>query len=136
MLLASCCARRAEAVSSYERHADSVASLRYVSSHGLERIVDTETIIMRQDSTGRLVPVARDIVRRREKTTENASRTDTAVVRTENKENTHSIEKTQPEPRKEANRGTWMLAAGFILFFSAFFIGMALYIKKLWKSRN
>lgn len=135
-LLLTGCRTKAVTVAAVERHADSVASLRSVQSHGLQSFSETETIILRQDSTGRLVPVAHDIVRRTEKSTETHRTADTTHFQSQDKETIRQEKETQPAAKKTADGNRWAFAIVMLIMFSALVMMLAIYLLKLWKSRN
>lgn len=135
-ILLTACRSKASAVSVAERHADSVAALRSVSSRGINVFSETETIIMRQDSTGRLVPVAHNIIRHTEKSTENVSTADTTHFQSQDKENIKKEKETQPAAKKTADGNKWAFAIVMLIMFSALVMMLAIYLLKLWKSRN
>lgn len=63
LLLCGCCSKRHTVTAVESRHADTVATLEARRVSTLERETVTERLVMRPDSAGRLVVVARDVVR-------------------------------------------------------------------------
>ena len=135
-LLLEGCRTKAVTVTAVDRHADSVAALRSIQSHGLHVFSETETIILRQDSTGRLVPVAHDIVRHTKRSTETNRTEDTSMVVTNTISKKENIKETTPA-RQEVDKGNRIaFSIVMLLLFTAFVLVLAIYLLKLWKSRN
>ena len=63
LLLCGCCSKRHTVKAVETRHADTVATMEARRVSTLERETVTERLVMRPDSLGRLVVVARDVVR-------------------------------------------------------------------------
>lgn len=135
-LMLAGCRTKAVTVTAVDRHADSVSALRSIQSHGLHVFSETETIILRQDSTGRLVPVAHDIVRHTEKSTETRQIADTTHFQSQDKETIKKEKETQPAAKKTDNGRGAVFAIVMLLLFTAFVLVLAIYLLKLWKYRN
>ena len=81
LLLCGCCSKRHTVKAVETRHADTVATLEARRVSTLERETVTERLVMRPDSLGRLVVVARDVVRTTDRGTSVTA--DTAERKTE-----------------------------------------------------
>ena len=117
------------------RHADSVAALSSVSASTLDKVEVWETVIMRQDSLGRLVPVRHDIVRHTEKATQSETRDDTAAFEASSEEKYQNNEKTVTAAPHEARRTFKWFVAGIWLGFAALAIMLVAYLIKKGKGR-
>ena len=115
------------------RRADSVAALRSVGASTLDRVETWETLVMRADSLGRLVPVSRDVIRHTEKASESAMRGDTAVFAASNEEQHHKDTHKAAEAAKTSRAGFTGFAIGVWVAFSALVLLLATYILKQWK---
>ena len=115
------------------RHADSVAALSSVSATTLDRVETWETLVMRADSLGRLVPVSRGLVRHTEKSSESAQRGDTAVFAASNEEQHHQETQKAAEAVKTSRAGVTGFAVGLWFAFSAVVLLLAAYLLSKWK---
>lgn len=114
-----------------ERHADSVASLRSIGARELTRETETTTIVMRPDTLGRLVEVARDVTR--SVTRETAKQADTAVFHYETMQNTVKETKTQ-ETRQDTDRANaTAFVAGVWVALTLLVAGLAAILYMRWK---
>ncbi len=135
LLLASCCAHKVEAVSSSSRHADTVATLRSLSARTIDRQVTTETIVIRRDSLGRMVPVSHVIVRHTDKTEDVTS--DTSDFKAETKVETKSetaMKETTAERHDKGGR--WAMGVKLWLLFAILAALAATYIIRTWESKD
>jgi hypothetical protein len=123
------CGCRAKADTVAMRHADSVAALRSVGASTLDREETWETVTMRADNLGRLVPVSRDVIRHTEKATRNATRHDTAVF-TSSTEELHHQETKNAAAATQTSRagftgfviGVWLASTGMVLLLAAYLL--------------
>lgn len=135
LLLASCCARKAEAVSSSSRHADTVATLRSLSARTIDRRTTTETIVMRPDSTGRMVPVSHVIVRHTDKTEDVTA--DTSDYRAEAEIGTETAKAETATPSAREGTGLkWAVGVTLWLLLAVLIALEAVYLYKRWTSRD
>lgn len=135
MLLASCCARKAEAVSSSSRHADTVATLRSLSARTIDRRTTTETIVMRPDSMGRMVPVSHVIVRHTDKTEDVSA--DTSDYRAEAEAVTETAKAETATPSAREGTGLkWAVGVTLWLLLAVLIALEAVYLYKRWTSRD
>lgn len=137
LLLASCCARKAEAVSSSSRHADTVATLRSLSARTIDRRTTTETIVMRPDSMGRMVPVSHVIVRHTDKTEDVTADTSDyrAEAEAEAVTETARVETATPSAR-EGTGLKWAVGVTLWLLLAVLIALEAVYLYKRWTSRD
>ena len=135
LLLASCCARKAEAVSSSSRHADTVATLRSLSARTIDRRTTTETIVMRPDSMGRMVPVSHVIVRRTDKTEDVTADTSGYKSEAEAVTETAKVETATPSAR-EGTVLKWAVGVTLWLLLAVLIALEAVYLYKRWTSRD
>lgn len=135
LLLASCCARKAEAVSSSARHADTVATLRSLSARTIDRQVTTETIVIRRDSLGRMVPVSHVIVRHTDKTEDVTADTSDFKAEIKAEAKAETATKETPTARHETG-GRWSMGVTLWLLFVILAALAATYIIRTWKSRD
>lgn len=136
LLVVGCRVRKTETTDTHTRSLDSIASLRSIATSTLEREVVWETVVMRQDSTGNLVIVAKDIKKRTERAAENVQKCDTARFDTQIVESIHHSEEKAAEvakPRKTAATGFVM---GFWLSFALFVAVLAFSLYKSWTLRK
>ena len=115
------------------RHSDSVAALSSLSASTLDRVETWETLVMRADSLGRLVPVSRGLVRHTEKSSESAQRGDTAVFAALNEEQHHQETQKAAEAVKTSRAGVTGFAVGLWFAFSAVVLLLAAYLLSKWK---
>lgn len=135
LLLASCCARKAEAVSSSSRHADTVATLRSLSARTIDRRTTTETIVMRPDSMGRMVPVSHVIVRHTDKTEDVTA--DTSDYRAEAEAVTETAKAETATPSAREGTGLkWAVGVTLWLMLAVLIALEAVYLYKRWTSRD
>lgn len=134
LLLASCCARKAEAVSSSSRHADTVAALRSLSARTIDRQVTTETIVIRRDSLGRMVPVSHVIVRHTDKTEDVTA--DTSDFKAEAKDEAKKETAKKETTARHDTGGRWAMGVTLWLLFAILAALAATYIIRTWKSRD
>ena len=135
LLLASCCARKAEAVSSSSRHADTVATLRSLSARTIDRRTTTETIVMRPDSTGRMVPVSHVIVMHTDKTEDVTADTSDYRAEAETVTETAKVETAAPSAR-EGTVLKWAVGVTLWLLLAVLIALEAVYLYKRWTSRD
>lgn len=135
LLLASCCARKAEAVSSSSRHADTVATLRSLSARTIDRRTTTETIVMRPDSMGRMVPVSHVIVRHMDKTEDVTADTSDYRAEAEAVTETARMETATPSAREGAAL-KWAVGVTLWLLLAVLIALEAVYLYKRWTSRD
>lgn len=135
LILASCCARKAEAVSSSSRHADTVATLRSLSARTIDRRTTTETIVMRPDSMGRMVPVSHVIVRRTDKTEDVTADTSDYKSEAETVTETAKVETATPSAR-EGTVLKWAVGVTLWLLLAVLIALEAVYLYKRWTSRD
>lgn len=135
LLLASCCARKAEAVSSSSRHADTVATLRSLSARTIDRRTTTETIVMRPDSMGRMVPVSHVIVRHTDKTEDVTADTSDYRAEAETVTETAKVETAAPSAREGAAL-KWAVGITLWLLLAVLIALEAVYLYKRWTSRD
>lgn len=131
LLLLYGCRSKADTVA--VRHADSVSALRSVGASTLDRVETWETLVMRADSLGRLVPVSRDVIRHTEKASESAMRGDTAVFAASNEEQHHQETKKAAEAAQTSRAGFTGFAIGVWAAFSAVVLLLAAYLLSKWK---
>lgn len=127
------CGCRAKADTVAMRHADSVAALRSVSASTLDRVDTWETVVMRADSLGRLVPVSRDVIRHTERASASATRHDTCVFDASTEELHHQETKNAAAATQTSRAGftgfvigVWLASTGMVLLLAA-------YLLKKWK---
>lgn len=140
IMLASCCTHR-ESVASSVRHCDTVAELRSISARQLHSETVWETIIMRQDTAGRLVPVSREITRRTHTERENTADTSRSEVKAEAvaEEKSVSTETASPSASSRDKTPGWVKALVFLLVFVTITFGIFAfhkYLEKKWQSMN
>lgn len=139
-MLASCCMHR-ESVASSVRTCDTVSELRSISARQLQSETVWETIIMRQDSTGHLVPVSREVTRRTHNERENAADTSRSEVKAEavtEERSESNVTATPSAPSRDGAPG-WVKALVFLLVFITVAFGIFAfykYLEKKWKSIN
>ena len=131
LLLLYGCRSKADTVA--VRHADSVAALSSVAATTLDRVETWETLVMRADSLGRLVPVSRDVIRHTEKASESAMRGDTAVFAASTEQLHHQETETAAEAAKTSRAGFTGFAIGVWVAFSALVMLLASYMLSKWK---
>lgn len=134
--LFGCRSRKELTASDFGRHADSVAALRSIAAHEIVTESETTTIVMRPDTLGRLVEVARDVVRTVTRTAENAMRGDTAVFVADTKRHSTETIKTQETLQGEATRRPAAFLYGMWAAFTLLAFGLLLYLAKTWTSRH
>lgn len=134
--LFGCRSRKELNASDFGRHADSVAVLRSIAARELVSETETTTIVMRPDTLGRLVEVARDVVRIVTRTAETAMQGDTAFFVAETKQHSTNTKKTQETLQGEAKRQPVAFLFGMWAAFSMLAFGLALYLVKTWTSRH
>lgn len=128
-----CRSRKEVAIATTERHTDSVASLRSIGARELTRETETTTIVMRPDTLGRLVEVARDVTRSVTRETETAKQADTAVFHSDTMQNTIQETKTQ-ETRQDTERANaTAFVAGMWVTFTILVAGLAAILYMKWK---
>lgn len=135
LLLASCCARKAEAVSSSSRHSDTVATLRSLSARTIDRQVTTETIVIRRDSLGHMVPVSHVIVRHTDKTEDVTADTSDFKADTKVESKAETATKETPAARHDT-RGRWAMGVTLWMLFAILAALAATYIIRTWNSRD
>lgn len=131
LLLLYGCRAKADTVS--VRHADSVAALRSVAASTLDRVETWETVVMRADSLGRLVPVSRDVIRHIEKASGSAMRGDTAVFTASTEELHHKETKHAAAATQTSRAGFTGFAIGMWTAFTGVTLLLAAYLLKKWK---
>lgn len=131
------CRCKAVTVTQSERHADSTATLTQRTSKGVDRIVETELLVMRADSLGRLVPVIREVVRHTEHSAENTEINDTVTVTAQEIMDEETVEQKDRTDAaiRERRLAIGILSACFVLF-SAIFSLLLIYLYKSWKLKN
>lgn len=130
LLLYGC---RAKAGTVSVRHADSVAALRSVAASTIDRVETWETVTMRADSLGRLVPVSRDVTRHTEKASGRAMRGDTGVFKASVEELHHEENETRPAATETSRAGFTGFAIGMWTAFTGVTLLLAAYLLKKWK---
>lgn len=132
LLLLYGCRSKADTVA--VRHADSVAALSSMAAATLDRVETWETLVMRADSLGRLVPVSRDVIRHTEKASESAMRGDTAFFSASTEQQLHHQEtKKAAEAAQTSRAGFTGFAIGVWIAFSALVLLLASYMLSKWK---
>lgn len=109
IVLTSC---KAKAVTSTAtmRHADSVAALRSIAARDLNRVEVWETLVMKADTTGCLVPVSREIRRHTEKAAESVQSADTARFTVQDIQSTNQVEEKAADATDTPRTGfNWFL---------------------------
>lgn len=115
----------------YERtgNAEGVALLSSIAARAMERTETWETVVMKADTTGKLVPVSREVRTRKERMTENESRGDTALFqKSERQEERQEDEKavTATETGKTARfafvSGVWFGIAALVVLLALILI--------------
>lgn len=135
LLLLYGCRSKADTVA--VRHADSVAALSSVAATTLDRVETWETLVMRADSLGRLVPVSRDVVRHTEKSSESAVRGDTSVFAASNEQSHHQENERAAEAPQTSRAGFKGFAVGLWVAFTGMTLLLASYLLKTWtRSRD
>ena len=133
--LVACRSRKAVALTSLERHADSVGVLRSIAARELTRETETTVVTMRPDSTGTLVEVSRDVFRTVTRETENAIKSDTGAFHAETMQDTIKEEKTQETKTNEAKGRSRAFVAGMVATAVVLASGLAAITYAKWKSR-
>ena len=133
--LVACRSRKAVALTSLERHADSVGVLRSIAARELTRETETTVVTMRPDSTGTLVEVSRDVFRTVTRETENAIKSDTGSFHAETMQDTIKEEKTQETQTSEAKGRSRAFVAGMVATALLLASGLAAITYAKWKSR-
>lgn len=133
--LVACRSRKAVALTSLERHADSVGVLRSIAARELTRETETTVVTMRPDSTGTLVEVSRDVFRTVTRETENAIKADTGAFHAETMQDTIKEEKTQETQTSEAKGHSRAFVAGMVATAVLLASGLAAITYAKWKSR-
>lgn len=128
-----CRSRKEVAIAATERHSDSVASLRSIGARELTREMETTTIVMRPDTLGRLVEVARDVTRSVTRETETAKQADTAVFHSETMQNTVKETKTQETRQDTARENATAFVAGVWVALTLLVAGLAAILYMKWK---
>lgn len=131
LLLLYGCRSKADTVA--VRHADSVAALSSMAATTLDRVETWETLVMRADSLGRLVPVSRDVIRHTEKSSESAMRGDTAVFAASTEQLRHKETQKAAEAAKTSRAGFTGFAIGVWVAFSVLVLLLASYMLSKWK---
>lgn len=109
IVLTSC---KAKSVTSTDtvRHADSVAALRSIAARDIDRVEVWETLVMKADTMGRLVPVSREIRRHTEKAVESVQSTDTSRFTVQDMQSTNQVEEKAADATETPSRGfNWFL---------------------------
>lgn len=138
LLLAAASCRHHREVVAYERHADSVATLVAIHAGQLETEQWEQTIVLRPDSTGQLIPVE-VVIHHQTQTQKQTDTATTAAAVAVNETAEHAEEQTtQIQPTQTSaslpNRAVLWLALGFLI--AAVILSITEQIKNRWKSRN
>lgn len=135
-LLATGCRSRREVVT-YERRSDSTALVIQSRTATLDRESWTQTIILRPDTSGRLVPVEVTVTQSKETTKEHTQQADTTLVKTEVDERTEEQTETQMTAGTVATAFDEIIAR---LAFAALILAVVCLcsdkIARIWKLKN
>lgn len=138
LLLAAASCRHHKEIVSNERHADSVATLVAIHAGLLETEEWEQTIILRPDSTGVLVPVEVIVHHHTQTQKETDTTGSTAAVAVTEKEEHHAEQTVQVAPTQASvslpNRLVLWLALALLI--AAVTISLTDQFKHTWKSRN
>lgn len=128
LLLASC---RSKAVTvDTTRHADSVSSLRSIAARDLERVEVWETLVMKADTSGKLVPVSREVKTHKEKSSQTETQHDTTLFSSSVEESFRQEEKNPAEATETPRRGFSLFVAGVWVGFSLLVCLLSVFIIK------
>lgn len=133
LLALASCRTHAKAVSA-DRHADSVAQLRSLSSRLLERETVVETLVMRPDTAGVLRVVERGVRRTAVRETESTSDTSSVAVAS----SSVAVETVRESATPGTDRPSRPWAVGLSLWVSLSILAatLAAYLLKTWTSRK
>lgn len=128
LMLASC---RSETVTvDTVRRSDSVSSLRSIAARDLQRVEVWETLVMKADTGGNLVPVSREIKTHSEKASETAKTHDTTRFSSAVEESFHQDEKKPAEATETPRMGFSWFIAGVWVGFSLLVCLLAVFVIK------
>lgn len=130
LILVGCRTKSKSVTAETTRRSDSVAAINGITTRSVDRLEVWETVIMMQDSFGRLSPVRHDIVRHTEKATQSCAKSDTAVFTSSTDKEYHSNEKDVTAATETPRRGIKGFVWGMAATIAAIFVGAAVVVIK------